>query len=425
MKSYNEMSKEELMKEKESLTAAYRDYQKMDLSLNMARGKPAPAQLELSYGLLGAVDPSDMIEDGIDTRNYGGLDGIPAAKALLASMVDCDPEQVIVFGNSSLNIMYDQVSRGMTTGYLGETPWCKLPEVKWICPVPGYDRHFGVTEHFGIKMINVPMTEDGPDMDMVEELVKDPAVKGMWCVPKYSNPQGYVYSDEIVKRIAALEPAAPDFRVFWDNAYCVHHIYDEPEKQKKILNILDETEKCGHKDMIFEFMSTSKISFPGAGIAGMAASDNNLKDVLKTLSAQTIGYDKINMLRHVNFFRDGKGIREHMKKHAAIVRPKFELTVKKFKEELEGLGVGSWTEPSGGYFVTFTTNPGCAKRTIELAKEAGVTMTGAGAPFPYHKDPDDSTIRVAPTYPTLDELSQALDVFVLCVKLAAVEKKLG
>ena len=425
MKSYNEMSKEELMKEKESLTAAYRDYQKMDLSLNMARGKPAPAQLELSYGILGAVDPSDMIEDVIDTRNYGGLDGIPAAKALLASMVDCDPEQVIVFGNSSLNIMYDQVSRGMTTGHLGETPWCKLPEVKWICPVPGYDRHFGVTEHFGIKMINVPMTEDGPDMDMVEELVKDPAVKGMWCVPKYSNPQGYVYSDEIVKRIAALEPAAPDFRVFWDNAYCVHHIYDEPEKQKKILNILDEAEKCGHKDMIFEFMSTSKISFPGAGIAGMAASDNNLKDVLKTLSAQTIGYDKINMLRHVNFFRDGKGIREHMKKHAAIVRPKFELTVKKFKEELEGLGVGSWTEPSGGYFVTFTTNPGCAKRTIELAKEAGVTMTGAGAPFPYHKDPDDSTIRVAPTYPTLDELSQALDVFVLCVKLAAVEKKLG
>ena len=366
-----------------------------------------------------------MIEDVIDTRNYGGLDGIPAAKALLASMVDCDPEQVIVFGNSSLNIMYDQVSRGMTTGHLGETPWCKLPEVKLICPVPGYDRHFGVTEHFGIKMINVPMTEDGPDMDMVEELVKDPAVKGMWCVPKYSNPQGYVYSDEIVKRIAALEPAAPDFRVFWDNAYCVHHIYDEPEKQKKILNILDEAEKCGHKDMIFEFMSTSKISFPGAGIAGMAASDNNLKDVLKTLSAQTIGYDKINMLRHVNFFRDGKGIREHMKKHAAIVRPKFELTVKKFKEELEGLGVGSWTEPSGGYFVTFTTNPGCAKRTIELAKEAGVTMTGAGAPFPYHKDPDDSTIRVAPTYPTLDELSQALDVFVLCVKLAAVEKKLG
>lgn len=425
MRSYNELSKEELLQEKESLQAAYKKYQEMDLSLNMARGKPAPAQLDLAKEMLTAVNPEEMVDaiSGIDTRNYGGLDGIPGAKELIASMVDADPNQVIVFGNSSLNIMFDQVTRGMITGYCGNTPWCKLPEVKWICPVPGYDRHFGVTEHYGIKMINVPMTADGPDMDMVEELVKDPAVKGMWNVPKYSNPQGYVYSDETVRRIAALKPAADDFRVFWDNAYCVHHIYDEEEKQGHILEIFTEAKKHGNEDMIFEFVSTSKVSYAGGGIAGMVASDKNLEDVKKTMTVQTIGHDKVNQLRHVNYFKT-EGVAHHMSRHAAILRPKFELVEKRFTEELAGLGVGSWTKPLGGYFVTYTTVPGCASRTIKLCKEAGVTMTGAGAPFPYHKDPEDSTIRVAPSYPDLEELGQALDVFTVCVKLATVEKLL-
>ena len=427
MKSYSEMSKEELMQEKQSLEQAYADYQKMDLSLNMARGKPAPAQLDLANDLLTAVSADELVDEisGLDTRNYGGLDGIPEAKELIASMVDAKADQVIVFGNSSLNTMYDQVARGMLTGYCGETPWCKLPEVKWICPVPGYDRHFAVTEHFGIRMINVPMSEDGPDMDMVEELVKDPAVKGMWNVPKYSNPQGYVYSEEVTRRIANLKPAAKDFRVFWDNAYCVHHLYAEDEKRGHLLNILDLCEKAGNPDLVFEFVSTSKVSYAGGGIAGIVTSENNKKDILASMTVQTIGYDKVNQLRHARFFDNGALVEQHMMKHASILRPKFELVEDKFSKNLAGLGVGSWTKPLGGYFVTYTTLPGCATRTIQLAKEAGVVMTGAGAPFPYHKDPEDSTIRVSPSYPSLEELGQALDVFAVCVKLAAVEKLLA
>ena len=426
MQSYSEMTHDELLRERESLRAAYKKYQEMDLTLNMARGKPASEQLDLSADLLTSVTADDFTDPatGIDTRNYGGVDGLPEAKALIASMIDAKPEQVIVYGNSSLNIMFDTVSRGMIKGYMGSTPWIKLPEVKWICPCPGYDRHFGVTEYFGIQMINVPMHEDGPDMDMVEELVKDPAVKGIWCVPLYSNPQGYIYSDETVKRFAALEPAAEDFRIFWDNAYCVHHLYDEADKQGKILNILDECEKAGHPDMVFEFASTSKISFAGGGIAGMATSKANREDTIKALGVQTIGYDKVNQLRHVKFLKDREGIRHQMSRHAESLRPKFEALLNILDAELTGRDAGEWTEPLGGYFVTFTTRPNLASEVIKMAKEVGVTLTGAGAPFPYHCDPENSTIRLAPSYPTKEELEMAIRIFATCVRLATVEKLL-
>jgi len=427
MQSYSEMTHDELLRERESLRAAYKKYQEMDLTLNMARGKPSSEQLDLSADLLTSVTADDITDPatGIDTRNYGGVDGLPEARALIASMIDAKPEQVIVYGNSSLNIMFDTVARGMLKGYMGSTPWAKLPEVKWICPCPGYDRHFGVTEYFGIQMINVPMYEHGPDMDMIEELVKDPAVKGCWCVPLYSNPQGYIYSDETVKRFAALEPAAEDFRIFWDNAYCVHHLYDEPDKQGKILNILEECEKVGHPDMVFEFASTSKISFAGAGIAGMATSIANREDTIKALSAQTIGYDKVNQLRHVKFLKDREGIRHQMSKHAESLRPKFEALLNILDEELTGRDAGEWTEPLGGYFVTFTTKPNLASEVIKMAKEVGVTLTGAGAPFPYHCDPENSIIRLAPSYPKEEELEMAIKIFATCVRLATVEKLLG
>lgn len=427
MQSYSEMTHDELLRERESLRAAYKKYQEMDLTLNMARGKPSSEQLDLSADLLTSVTADDITDPatGIDTRNYGGVDGLPEARALIASMIDAKPEQVIVYGNSSLNIMFDTVARGMLKGYMGSTPWAKLPEVKWICPCPGYDRHFGVTEYFGIQMINVPMYEHGPDMDMIEELVKDPAVKGCWCVPLYSNPQGYIYSDETVKRFAALEPAAEDFRIFWDNAYCVHHLYDEPDKQGKILNILEECEKAGHPDMVFEFASTSKISFAGAGIAGMATSIANREDTIKALSAQTIGYDKVNQLRHVKFLKDREGIRHQMSKHAESLRPKFEALLNILDEELTGRDAGEWTEPLGGYFVTFTTKPNLASEVIKMAKEVGVTLTGAGAPFPYHCDPENSIIRLAPSYPKKEELEMAIKIFATCVRLATVEKLLG
>ena len=368
---------------------------------------------------------SDMkCENGMDCRNYGVLDGIPEAKRLLSSMIDTDSEHVIVFGNSSLNIMFDTVSRCMLKGVLGSTPWCKLDKVKFLCPSPGYDRHFKVTEFFGIEMITVPMLPDGPDMDVVEELVsKDEAIKGIWCVPKYSNPQGYTYSDETVRRFANLKPAAKDFRIFWDNAYCVHHLYEED--QDSLLDIITECEKAGNPDLVFEFASTSKVSFPGAGVSVLAASKANLEEVKKYITTQTIGHDKINQLRHVRFFKDVEGIEEHMMKHAALIRPKFEAVLNTLDRELSGLDIGQWTKPKGGYFISFDSMEGCAKAIVAKTKEAGVVMTGAGATFPYGKDPKDSNIRIAPTLPSAQELALAAEIFVLSVKLVSVEKLLG
>ena len=425
MKSYQEMSKEELLQEKESLKAAYKEYQKMDLSLNMARGKPAVEQLDMVMDILDVLDSkSEMVtENGIDVRNYGEMDGIPEAKKLMADMMGTKAENVLVFGNASLTIMYDTVSRSMTHGVCGSTPWCHLDKIKFLCPVPGYDRHFAITEHFGIEMINIPMTEDGPDMDMVEQYVNnDPSVKGIWCVPKYSNPQGYVYSDETVKRFAALKPAAEDFRIFWDNAYGVHHLYED--RQVELLDIISECEKAGNPDIVYEFASTSKVTFAGAGIAAMASSKKNLDFIRKSMTIQTIGYDKINQYRHVKYFKDLDGIKAKMKQHADILRPKFELVDEILTKELEGLGIGTWTKPLGGYFIAFETLEGCATSVVKKAKEAGVVLTGAGAPFPYGTDPRDFVIRIAPSYPTLEELRQAAEVFVLCVKLASVEKLL-
>ena len=349
--------------------------------------------------------------------------GIPEAKKLMADMMGTTPDHVIVYGNASLNIMYDQISRAYTHGILGNTPWCKLDKVKFLCPVPGYDRHFAITERFGIEMINIPMSESGPDMGMVEEYVsKDASVKGIWCVPKYSNPQGYTYSEETVKRMAALKPAAEDFRIFWDNAYVIHDLYDD--NKDEIADIISECEKAGNPDMVFEFASTSKVSFPGSGIAALATSANNIADIKKQLTIQTIGHDKLNQLRHVRFFKDINGLKEHMRKHAEFMRPKFEAVESVLEEELGGLGIGSWTEPKGGYFISFEAMDGCAKEIVAKCKEAGVKLTGAGATFPYGKDPKDSNIRIAPSFPTPEEMKQAADLFVLCVKLVSVEKLL-
>ena len=341
----------------------------------------------------------------------------------MADMMGTTPDHVIVYGNASLNIMYDQISRAYTHGILGNTPWCKLDKVKFLCPVPGYDRHFAITERFGIEMINIPMSESGPDMGMVEEYVsKDASVKGIWCVPKYSNPQGYTYSEETVKRMAALKPAAEDFRIFWDNAYVIHDLYDD--NKDEIADIISECEKAGNPDMVFEFASTSKVSFPGSGIAALATSANNIADIKKQLTIQTIGHDKLNQLRHVRFFKDINGLKEHMRKHAEFMRPKFEAVESVLEEELGGLGIGSWTEPKGGYFISFDAMDGCAKAIVAKCKEAGVKLTGAGATFPYGKDPKDSNIRIAPSFPTPEEMKQAADLFVLCVKLVSVEKLL-
>ena len=425
MTSYQEMSKEQLLQEKTALEAEYAKIKEMGLSLDMSRGKPAAEQLDLSMGILDTVDAKSVVksENGTDLRNYGVLDGIPEVKKLIGDMVGAKPENVIVYGNSSLNIMYDQIARAEIFGICGNTPWCKLDKVKFLCPVPGYDRHFAITEEFGIEMINIPMTEDGPDMDMVEQYVNnDAAVKGIWCVPKYSNPQGVVYSDETVKRFAALKPAAKDFRIFWDNAYVVHHLYED--NQAQILNILDECEKAGNPDIVFQFCSTSKVSFPGAGIAAISASAANIADIKKRLTIQTIGHDKINQLRHVKFFKDQKGVQEHMMKQAAIIRPKFEMVEEMFTEEIASRGIGTWMHPLGGYFISFEALEGCAKKIVEKCKEAGVVLTGAGSPYPYKKDPKDSVIRIAPTYPSMDELKEAVKVFTVVVRLVSVDKLL-
>ena len=423
---YNDMSKEELLALKESLNKEYAEAKAKGLALDMSRGKPSAKQLDVSLGLLDTINSSSDLKalDGTDCRNYGVLDGIPEAKKLMADMMGTTPDHVIVYGNASLNIMYDQISRAYTHGILGNTPWCKLDKVKFLCPVPGYDRHFAITERFGIEMINIPMSESGPDMGMVEEYVsKDASVKGIWCVPKYSNPQGYTYSEETVKRMAALKPAAEDFRIFWDNAYVIHDLYDD--NKDEIADIISECEKAGNPDMVFEFASTSKVSFPGSGIAALATSANNIADIKKQLTIQTIGHDKLNQLRHVRFFKDINGLKEHMRKHAEQMRPKFEAVLEVLNTELGGLGIGSWYAPRGGYFISFDAMEGCAKEIVAKCKEAGVKLTNAGATFPYGKDPKDSNIRIAPSFPTPEEMAQAADLFVLCVKLVSVEKLLA
>lgn len=426
MKSYQEMTKEELLEQKEMLEKKYVDAKGKGLKLDMSRGKPSVAQLDMTMGIMSILDKdTDMkAQDGTDCRNYGMMDGIPEAKKLMADMMGvASAENVIVCGNASLSIMYDTVSRHMTHGVMGHTPWCKLDKVKFLCPVPGYDRHFAVTEHFGIEMINVPMTPNGPDMDIVEKLVsEDESIKGIWCIPKYSNPQGITYSDETVRRFAALQPAAKDFRIFWDNAYVIHHLYED--KQEKILDILEECEKAGNPDMVYEFASTSKVSFAGAGISAMAASKANLAEARKSMTIQTIGFDKVNQLRHVRYFKDLDGMMAQMKRHADIIRPKFEAVISILEKELGGLGIGSWIRPYGGYFISFDAMEGCAKAIVAKCKEAGVVLTGAGATFPYKKDPKDSNIRIAPSFPTPEEMAAAAELFVLCVKLVSVDKLL-
>ena len=423
MKKYSDMSKEELLTLKAQLDKEYADIKAKGLALDMSRGKPSADQLDLSMGLMNVLSSdSDLkCETGVDCRNYGVIDGIPEAKRLLGEMSEVDPDHIIIYGNSSLNVMFDSIARSMTQGVMGNTPWCKLDKVKFLCPVPGYDRHFKITEFFGIEMINVPMTPQGPDMDMVEKLVsEDAAIKGIWCVPKYSNPQGICYSDETVDRLASMKTAAKDFRIFWDNAYGVHPIFEDV----KVKNILDACKEAGNDNRAYYFFSTSKITFPGAGVSIIASSDDNIAEIKKVMTAQTIGYDKINQLRHVQFFKNADGVRKHMQILADCLKPKFETVLNTLEKELKGSGLITWENPKGGYFVSVDVLPGCAKRVVELAKEAGVTLTGAGATYPYKNDPKDSNIRLAPSYPTVEELQQAMDLFCVCVKKAGIEKLL-
>ena len=426
MTPYQNLSVEELTTQKRELEKRFAEVKAKNLKLDMSRGKPSKAQLDLSMGMMDVLNSeSDLVcEEGVDCRNYGVLDGIREAKQLLADMTEVPKDNIVIFGNSSLNVMYDTIARSMTHGVMGSTPWCKLEKVKFLCPVPGYDRHFAITEHFGIEMINIPMTEEGPDMDMVEAYVNsDEAVKGIWCVPKYSNPQGITYSDNTVRRFARLKPAAKDFRIFWDNAYGIHHLYDD--KQDHLIEILMECKKEGNPDMVYKFCSTSKISFPGSGVAAIAASSANLADIRNQMKIQTIGHDKLNQLRHARFYKDIHGMVEHMKKHADILRPKFETVLSVMEKELGGLEIGSWIRPRGGYFISFDALEGCAKAIVAKAKEAGVVMTEAGATFPYGKDPKDSNIRIAPSFPTPEELAVATDIFVLSVKLVSIDKILS
>jgi len=426
MTAYKDLSVEELLSLKDELEAKFAEIKAQNLKLDMSRGKPSKAQLDLSMGMMDVLssDADLMCEEGIDCRNYGVLDGINEAKQLLSDMSEVPKENIIIFGNSSLNVMYDTISRSMTHGVMGCTPWCKLDKVKFLCPVPGYDRHFAITEHFGIEMINIPMTDEGPNMDMVEALVNnDDSVKGIWCVPKYSNPQGITYSDTTVRRFARLKPAAKDFRIYWDNAYTIHHLYED--QQDYLIEILMACKQEGNPDMVYKFCSTSKISFPGSGIAAIAASTANLADIRKQMTIQTIGHDKVNQLRHARFFKDIHGVVEHMKKHADILRPKFEAVIDVLEKELGGLEIGSWIKPRGGYFISFDALEGCAKAIVAKAKEAGVIMTGAGATFPYGRDPKDSNIRIAPSFPTPEELALAAEIFVLSVKLVSIDKILA
>ena len=425
MKAYSDMGRDELLTLKAGLEEKFKTEEAKGLSLNMARGKPGASQLALSMPMLDVINSkSDMTTLlGNDTRNYGDWDGIGECRRLLADMMGVRKDNVIVCGNSSLNIMYDTVVRSMVSGVNGSTPWGKLDKVKFLCPVPGYDRHFKITELFGIEMVNIPLHDDGPDMDLVEEYVNnDAAVKGIWCVPKYSNPTGISYSDEVVRRFANLKPKAEDFRIYWDNAYCIHHIYDDV--QDEILNILEECERAGNPDMVYMFASTSKISFPGSGVSAVATSLKNVEDIRKHMNVQIIGHDKINQLRHARFFKDIDGLKAHMKKHSDLLRPKFEAVLNILEEELAGLGIGSWIKPRGGYFISFEAMSGCAKSIVAKCKQLGLVLTDAGATDPYGKDPADSNIRIAPSFPTPEEMAEATRMFVLCVKLASIEKLL-
>ena len=422
---YTEMTKEQLSAEKASLEKQYADYKAKGLKLDMSRGKPAPEQLDLSIDmLLHCLDGDYKSSNGIDCRNYGVLDGIPEAKKLFEEMLNIGDDEIIVGGNSSLQLMYDTIIRALHFGvYGGDKPWGANSKVKFLCPVPGYDRHFAICESLGIEMIPVEYKADGPDMDVVEKLVsEDGEIKGIWCVPMYSNPTGITYSDEVVRRFANLKPKAKDFRIFWDNAYCVHHLSDDHDT---LLNIIEECRNAGNPDMVFQFTSTSKISFPGGGLAIIAASKNNIDFIKSQMTVQTIGFDKLNQLRHCKYFKDFDGIKAHMKKHAAIIQPKFSVVLYMLDKEITPVGAGAWKSPKGGYFVSFDAMEGCAKRIVSLAAEAGVVMTGAGATYPYGKDPKDSNIRIAPTFPSVDELRQAMEIFCVCVKLASVEKLLA
>lgn len=423
---YTQMTREQLSAEKHKLEKEYDAYKAKGLKLDMSRGKPAPEQLNLSLDmLLHCLDGNYKSSNGIDCRNYGVLDGIPEAKALFTEMLGVNNDEIIVGGNSSLQLMYDTLIRAMQLGVLGsDKPWCRYESVKFLCPAPGYDRHFAICEALGIEMIPVAYKEDGPDMDEVERLAaSDESIKGIWCVPMYSNPTGITYSDEVVKRFAALKPAAKDFRIFWDNAYCVHHLSDTDRDH--LLNIIDECKKAGNPDLVLEFTSTSKISFPGGGLAVIAASKANIDFIKSQMTYQTIGFDKLNQLRHAKYFKDFNGIQEHMRHHAAIIQPKFNVVLYALDKEIAPLGIGSWKKPKGGYFISFNSLEGCAKRIVSLAKEAGVVMTGAGATYPYGRDPHDSNIRIAPTFPSVEELSTAMEIFCVCVKLASVEKLLA
>lgn len=417
-KLYSELTREELIAERSALEKRYNEFKAKGLKLDMSRGKPGADQLDLSSGI---NDVKDFVENGVDYRNYGILDGIPECKKLFADLMGVEPKNVIIGPNASLTLMFDYISQCYTHG-AGCAPWCTLKSVKFLCPVPGYDRHFTILEHFGIEMININMNEDGPDMDAIEEYVKDESVKGIICVPKYSNPQGITFSDAVVRRIAALKPAAKDFRIIWDNAYCIHDLDDNGDE---LLNIFDVLPEYSNEDMVVEFCSTSKITFPGAGVSALIASDNNIASIKKRLNAQTISYDKMNQQRHVKFFGDANGVRNHMKKHAAILKPKFDMVLRHLDNELSGRGIASWVSPKGGYFISLDVLEGCAKRVGELCKEAGVTLTTVGATFPYGKDERDSNIRIAPSYPPVEELDLAAELLCICVRLASVEKYLA
>lgn len=422
----SEMDKQSVQKFRDEAKAKYDAFKAKGLKLDMSRGKPGADQLDITMDMLDVLNSkSDLkCEDGSDVRNYGSLTGITEAKRLFAEMLDVSEKEIIVGGNSSLALMFDSVSRAMTHGVYGsEKPWGKCDKIKFLCPAPGYDRHFSICECFGIEMINVPMLETGPDMDIVEKLVsEDDSIKGIWVVPKYSNPDGITCSEETVKRFANLNPKAKDFRIFWDNAYCVHELTDTPDV---LLNIFDEAKKAHKEDMIFEFASTSKISFPGAGVAVMAASENNIAQITKILGMQCISYDKINQLRHARYFKNLDGIKAKMESHRKIIEPKFRIVLDTLAREMEDYDILSWHEPKGGYFISVNTMNGCAKEVVKLCKEAGVVLTGAGATYPYKKDPDDKNIRIAPTYPTCEELQTAVDIFCEAVKLASAEKILN
>lgn len=417
---YDTMSKAQLQEEMLAVQAAYAACKEKNLKLDMSRGKPGKEQLDLSLPLLGNLSTAqDCTIDGVDARNYGLLDGLPAAKALFADLLGVRPAQVFVGGNASLQMMYDVIAKAYTHGLLhSKAPWSKLDTVKFLCPVPGYDRHFGVSESFGMELVSIPMTPEGPDMDAVEKAIQDPAVKGMWCVPKFSNPQGIVYADATVRRIAAMKPAAEDFLLMWDNAYFMHE-FEGPFVP--FLDILSCCEEAGNPDMVFEFASTSKVTFPGAGVSVFATSEQNMRHMLGLVTYQTIGYDKLNQMRHVKFLKNRQTTLAWMQQHAAVLRPRFMAVLDALDRDIAPLGIATWNRPKGGYFVSLDTLPGCARRTLALCKEAGVVMTGAGATHPYHKDPADTNIRIAPSLPPVKELEQAIEVFCICLRLATLE----